>query len=167
MSETCESPIETEMLFHLRTQCWVPFEIVEGKSCNELWKMAAEDHELKRLFVAPQCTFKRWRIDFVLARHKTWQISSMLAVECDGHEFHRATQDQIDRDIARDAVLRKRMITPMRFSGGRIMKSGIWCAREALVEIIGEKRDVFSKEARIARREGAHAELADNGGWLD
>ena len=56
----------------------------------------------------------------------------LIAVECDGHEFHEKTKQQAARDKARDRD---------RFTGSEIWKDPGACADEVLVHLWGEFGD--------------------------
>jgi hypothetical protein len=67
------------------------------------------------LIVIPQFAFIRSRLDFaVIAKAEGRQL--VVAVECDGAEFHK----DADKDRARDAYLKAFDVTVFRFSGRQI-----------------------------------------------
>lgn len=55
----------------------------------------------------------------------------MVAVECDGHEFHARTKQQVARDRSRDRTLTSCGIHVMRFTGSEIHHDATACADEA------------------------------------
>lgn len=59
-------------------------------------------------------------VDFALLDHK-------IAIECDGWRYHKNRQE---KDVARDAFLRRRGWRVLRFSGARIRADVRGCVRE-------------------------------------
>jgi very-short-patch-repair endonuclease len=73
----------------------------------------------------------RYFADFLIAgtdggRRRT------LVVECDGHEFHEKTREQVSHDKRRDREIQKLGHAVFRFSGADIWKDPFGCAREAV-----------------------------------
>ncbi len=62
-----------------------------------------------------------YRLDFALPCVK-------LAIEADGHQWHRADPGQIQRDQRRDAYLARLGWLTLRFTGSQIYKDGAECA---------------------------------------
>jgi very-short-patch-repair endonuclease len=56
----------------------------------------------------------------------------LLAIECDGHEFHQKTKQQAARDRARDRYFLKRGIPVMRFTGSEIWENAINCVDDVI-----------------------------------
>lgn len=143
--DRCQSPIEEKMLDALTSACWVPYVVTPSMACNELFKAAWQDEVERRVFIAPQATFGRMRVDFILARHCSPTHPMLVAVECDGHAFHKATAEQIERDADRDRRLSRGGIATLRFSGSRINRNALRCAREALSLVIGERVQTYHR----------------------
>lgn len=64
-----------------------------------------------------------------------------LAVECDGHDFHEKTKEQVMRDKRRDRFFLSRGVLVLRFSGTEIFNDPRACGDEvsaALQRVIGE-----------------------------
>ena len=55
-----------------------------------------------------------------------------LAIECDGHEFHEKTKQQVARDKRRDRWFALHGISLIRFSGHEVWRSPTECAEQAL-----------------------------------
>ena len=55
-----------------------------------------------------------------------------LAIECDGHEFHEKTKDQVERDNEREYDLKMNGFDVLRFSGSQIYKNPFRCAWQTL-----------------------------------
>src|SRR5688572_19962442 len=68
------------------------------------------------------------RLDFGLVNKKTGQI--ILAIECDGHDYHERTKEQARRDRSRDRKLLAAGINTVRFTGSEIYRDAGKCARE-------------------------------------
>lgn len=138
MSKLVESPIEQQMLDALRSVCWRRLVVVEGIDIDRLRLMAAADQYEGRVFVAPQLRVGPYRADFILASYRNPMYPTVVCVECDGHEFHRASIDQRARDGKRDLWMRGKMIETLRFSGKQIMRDSFACARKAISEVTRE-----------------------------
>lgn len=94
----------------------------------------------KKLFVTHgvavclcQVTLLDWPVDFAFyaRRYSTGGIS-ILAIECDGHEFHERTPGQAARDRSRDRRLQEAGITVMRFTGSELHRNAWGCFAEVL-----------------------------------
>lgn len=88
----------------------------------------------------PQVVDGHYRIDFVArvtfnARH------ALIAIECDGHEFHERTKQQAARDRARDRYLVRKGYKVLRFTGSEIYADAGKCVAE-IADII---RQTFSE----------------------
>jgi very-short-patch-repair endonuclease len=134
-----ESPIEEDFLTALMTVCPKGVLVPGGTTPFELHNMALDDEKLDYLFVVPQMTFGPYRADFVLAAYHTPMHPKFLVVECDGHNFHLATREQINRDHARDAYFEGALIEVKRYSGRAIKRDPFGCAREAVEIVTGGK----------------------------
>jgi very-short-patch-repair endonuclease len=53
-----------------------------------------------------------------------------IVVECDGHDFHEKTKEQVRRDKARDRWLQIQGYPVMRFSGSEIYRDSEACCKE-------------------------------------
>ena len=70
-----------------------------------------------------------YRVDFLFDVH-TDENRKFMVIECDGHDFHERTKEQAARDRARDRWMARQGITVVRFTGSKIWKDAISCARE-------------------------------------
>lgn len=71
-----------------------------------------------------------YRTDFlVVMRHEMagHKLDRLIAVECDGHNFHHKTKGQIERDKARDRYFASKNILVMRFAGSEIYRNPLSC----------------------------------------
>ncbi len=69
-----------------------------------------------------------YRVDFLLVCGSSPAFRRCFAIECDGHEWHEKTKDQVARDKRRDRRMIMDGITPIRFSGSEIHKDASGCA---------------------------------------
>jgi predicted transcriptional regulator of viral defense system/very-short-patch-repair endonuclease len=76
------------------------------------------------------------RIDFL------WRAEG-IAVETDGHGFHRTRQSR-ERDARRDQLLRLAGFEPVRFTGRQVARDPGWVAA-VLLELIGKRQPLASR----------------------
>ena len=69
-----------------------------------------------------------YRVDFELINHKDKKI----IVECDGHEFHQKSKQQVEKDNQRERDLKKLGYEVVRFSGSEIFKDAEKCVEDLL-----------------------------------
>jgi hypothetical protein len=70
-----------------------------------------------------------YRADFLLIDDH----EGVLAIECDGHEWHERTKQQASSDRARDRALLALGIPTVRFTGSDIVYNAHACAQEVLL----------------------------------
>ncbi|VED60436.1 DUF559 domain-containing protein [Staphylococcus simulans] len=73
---------------------------------------------------------------------KYFERSTSLCIECDGHDFHEKTKQQVQKDKQRERDIISNGYTIIRFTGSEIFNSPIKCARETtriLEEMIERK----------------------------
>jgi very-short-patch-repair endonuclease len=92
-----------------------------------------------------------YRPDFV-ASIACGDYSCSVIVECDGHEFHDRTKDQVSKDKARDRQLLAFAPT-MRFSGSDIYRDAYQCWVEVAV-FLARRAIAGVREKRISYLEG-------------
>ena len=61
-----------------------------------------------------------------------------LVIECDGHETHHSTKEQVKKDNERDFNLKKAGYDVLHFSGSQIFNEPYKCAEEVLDYIVGK-----------------------------
>lgn len=73
---------------------------------------------------------KKYRVDFFIpVRYKNQEIIEFV-IECDGHEFHQKTKEQVERDNKRQRDLQTAGYQIIRFSGTEIYHGAYKCANE-------------------------------------
>jgi hypothetical protein len=75
-----------------------------------------------------QYQFDQMRVDFMLV--SMHDLSPVLAIECDGHEFHERTKAQARRDRARDRAVQHQGVTIFRFTGSEIYADPCGCVED-------------------------------------
>ena len=79
-------------------------------------------------YLIPQVEIGNYRVDFELINHKDKKI----IVECDGHEFHQKSKQQVEKDNQRERDLKKLGYEVVRFSGSEIFKDAEKCVKDLL-----------------------------------
>ena len=69
---------------------------------------------------------KKYYADFQLLLGSGEKL--MLIVECDGHDFHKTTKEQIKHDNERDFALKKSGYDVIHFSGSQLYENAWKCA---------------------------------------
>jgi very-short-patch-repair endonuclease len=100
-------------------------ETMEGMTA----RMKADD--LHVVAAAPQVRCGRYRVDFLFVGEGHLQPPVMVAVECDGHDFHERTKEQARRDKSRDRELAAMGVQVLRYTGSEIVKNAKSCVVEA------------------------------------
>jgi very-short-patch-repair endonuclease len=77
---------------------------------------------------------KKYRVDILLTMYvgKHPQDEILVAIECDGHDFHEKTKEQAAKDKARDRDFQNAGIPILHFTGSEIFKNANRCAEEAI-----------------------------------
>jgi hypothetical protein len=70
------------------------------------------------------------RVDFLLIT-----MTSRIAVELDGHDFHERTKEQAARDRSKDRGLLAEGYTVLRFTGSEIHADAVKCVRETIAAV--------------------------------
>ncbi|MGQ4661316.1 hypothetical protein [Lysobacter sp. F6437] len=152
----CESPIEALLARAIATlfsdfeeACMVlaPLEPCEYEFGTELPEGASA-------FLIPQAEVSGcgkdgdwfYRVDFLLVCGRKPLFRRAFAIECDGHDWHEKTKEQVARDKLRDRRLLLDGITPVRFSGSEIHRDAAGCtdylrslAHSTLGDVLGEQ----------------------------
>lgn len=75
-----------------------------------------------------------------------------LVVECDGHEFHEKTKEQVKHDNERDFELKSSGYEVLHFSGSQIYNSPFKCARDVLDFILKKTGELEVVDGDIQKR---------------
>lgn len=141
--KSTESPIEDALLDALQTIGDERVRVVDIRSLDRFLRVLRDDWQAKHIFVSPQVNLTGYRIDILMGVSRGVS-PKLLAVECDGQQFHRANQSQVERDADRDAALLLMGIKTMRFSGKQIFNDQWRCARRAIAMIAPPQDDGFA-----------------------
>jgi very-short-patch-repair endonuclease len=124
----CESPIEAILgawlITLMKEQVWPPY---RAHMC--VWRDAPARRATEMLLI-PQFRWMRYRIDLTLRVPTTPR--RIVFIECDGEEFHYATEQQIARDKGRQQEMMDARYPVFRFSGSQISRDPEACARSVL-----------------------------------
>lgn len=95
---------------------------------------------------------KYYKADFLvsLADHRYGLFNYII--ECDGHDFHEKTKQQVKADKKRERDFLERGYVFMRFTGSEINESPYVCAREALTSIKGHLESVLQNIEEVNRK---------------
>lgn len=112
--EGCKSPIEQIFMFSF-----------------ELAQFLNDEEFIKGMYLEPQCPIevgkKKYYADFLLS-YLDDAHSKMLVIECDGHDFHEKTKEQVAHDNTRDFDLKIAGYDVLHFSGSQIYNDPLGCA---------------------------------------
>ena len=117
---------------------------------DSLWRSGTDwgtDQSIGGAYV--QVDFGNYRADFYmeafeLNTKKRWFTA---VIECDGHDFHERTKDQVRRDKKRDRWFQTRGIQTIRFAGSEIWKDPLKYAEEAWeVYYAASRRHFFNRD---------------------
>lgn len=136
--EMCETPIERVLgwaLKHDRTSERGVVEFMGKKTFEQIEEQTLnlQGFERMRLFCTISCQAQvgPYRCDFICSV-RTWDHKKApirLVVECDGHDFHEKTKEQVARDKQRERYLTSDGCHILRFSGSEIWRDPLKCAR--------------------------------------
>lgn len=148
----CASDIEHLFLVGLTGRDYVHFPYVERWE-DHPWKFLTDPDGMMEFLkeryvpggsfpigVLMQVPVLQYRVDFflygisprILANGECEWKSSIIVVECDGHEFHERTKKQAQRDKSRDRAITAQGFDVLRFTGSEIWADPYKCAEEAL-----------------------------------
>lgn len=109
----CDSPIETIfcMCFEM-----VSFHTEAGMCSNKQVEITTENG-------------KKYRVDFIIQDFNT---ANSVIVECDGHDFHEKTKQQVARNNDRDLDLKMSGYDVIHFSGSQIYNEPFKCVAKVI-----------------------------------
>ena len=113
--DKCESPIERQ-LFRCFVVLWMN---------NRTWRFEGFTPRVPieteySATITPQAKVGSYRIDFAVSVALPGGDERLIAIECDGHDFHAKTKEQVVRDKKRDRDLAALGYTVLRFTGSEI-----------------------------------------------
>ena len=123
-----QSPIEADFLAWLSVQ-------KQFRICSYPESRRLEDCGGFNGLIIPQCPHGPYVVDFLVVVGLKNGGIRMLAIECDGHEYHAKTKYQVARDKRRDRYFAANSIGVMRFTGSEIYNDAQSCAVEILKAI--------------------------------
>ncbi len=135
-----DSKIEKLLFSALTIECEIGAsefnEVMLARSEEEVIRLMAERHPWSiRLVVWPQAPVENRRVDFLIYS-QDWEaapgVLRKLIVECDGHDFHERTKEQVARDRAKDRRAVMSGIDCFRFTGSEIWRDPWECAQQIL-----------------------------------
>ena len=116
----CKSPIEQIFMF--------AFSIYTFSNYDETFM---EGLCLETQFKIETTNGKNYIADFVLHHEFAAEGSKYLVIECDGHEYHNATKEQVEHDNERDFDIKESVYDIIHFSGSQLFKYPMKCAEQA------------------------------------
>lgn len=140
----CESEIERLLMLAFWTRSWSGDLILANDRKLAEYPAINTHDDLRHLSLAlghytpvlgQQIQVGSYRLDFCIASPSLEHfdtVAHLLAVECDGHDFHDRTKQQAARDKSRDRALLDHGISTIRFTGSEIWRDALKCANEAL-----------------------------------
>jgi len=118
------SPIEAVMLYMFT--CRFSGTVVAASERQEAYSAL----ERGRAVIVPQHPAGPYQVDFgVIVPTDDGRILA-FAIECDGHEYHQATHEQINNDRARERFLMANGWIVVRFTGSEIFQSPSSCLEQ-------------------------------------
>jgi very-short-patch-repair endonuclease len=145
-----ESPIERilaaafEYYFAI-DPCW-PGNVWSLRGTTLEWCREPIPIDIPRVSIYSQVPAGSYWIDFVV-RYQSNGTVFVIAVECDGHEFHERTKEQAEHDKRRDRYLQSLGLTVLHFTGSEIWREAIECARSVL-DLLQERVYAHDEAAR-------------------
>lgn len=119
-TEGCKSPIE--QIFCLAYNIY-SFEHYDQDFSDGLC--------IERQYKIESVSGKNYIADFYI-HHEFAKIGSKgVVIECDGHDYHKLTKEQVEHDNDRDFDIKATGYDIIHFSGSQIFKSPMKCAEKA------------------------------------
>ena len=100
------------------------------------------------------CEDKKYRVDFLIPVIYKNQENKCFVIECDGHEFHQKTKEQVERDNTRMRNLQKNGYEVIRFSGTEIWHRPYKCANEVLNIILSNCKYIKEENQNGKEKDG-------------
>ena len=123
--EDCQSPIEQMMALALNSTLASPY-VKHRSICQNI-----EILEIRNQESVMASSGKMYIPDFTIPVLDIGTNNfKMFAIECDGHDFHEKTKEQVTRDRKRERELIEDGYTVIRFSGTEIYNDPFKCASQ-------------------------------------
>ncbi|WP_146255332.1 DUF559 domain-containing protein [Azospirillum sp. TSA6c] len=130
VSNCCESEIEKRMLIELFfAEDWHD-DLGVGLLDVHDHTMGGKINEDYSTVLCPQLPIGPYRIDIAVVAIGYEGQKLLIAIECDGHDYHERTKQQASRDKKRDRLLQKAGWLVFRYTGSDIFRDGKKCAAE-------------------------------------
>lgn len=134
-----------ELTFYL-DYCKSPIEKILSIELADLTFEWSYFDKIEILDIVPQKNIyidkKHYIADFlieILFKHNDKNIAIMnLIIECDGHEFHERTKEQVIKDNQRNRDLLNNDYHILHFSGSEIYNTSTKCKREIIKYILNQ-----------------------------
>jgi len=123
-SGECESPIEKLFYFVLNIIIFHKFSSTKREFY--MYLSVSPQYEIER------ANGKKYRVDFYIEHHSMKEGTLGLIVECDGHDFHEKTKEQVAYRNDRDMELKKLGYDVIHLSGSQIYNEPFKYARQVL-----------------------------------
>lgn len=114
--EKCESPIERSMFLGL---CFAKIKSALFCTRSLTGQQIRTQQKLENL---------PYRADIMLYDYHS---DMHMIVECDGREYHHASQELVNHDYKRERAIKDKGFEVVRFTGSEIYKDSYGCAEEA------------------------------------
>lgn len=106
---------------------------------NMIWVEKIPDKlESTYTYCIPQAPIGPYKVDFLIINTRHDGKLTRLVVECDGHDFHEKTKEQVAHGKKRDRYMTKDGYKVLRFSGYEIHKMPAECCDDITSCIYGE-----------------------------
>jgi very-short-patch-repair endonuclease len=131
--QDCESPIERILAYALEN--------------IGLWNMHLFNPDIKLHNYEKQaqiiCGKIKYRVDFLIEiDYQNLNQKKSFIIECDGHDFHEKTKDQVIKNNNRDRDLINHGYIVLHFSGSEIVRGGSFnCVKKIIESIILHSRN--------------------------
>jgi len=127
--DLCESPIERAMLAEFVFCGFGYWSIPVWIGRPDTARPSQIPHNHNSMIV-PQFKIGNYKADFaVLVENFSGEVLKM-AIECDGHDFHEKTKEQVKHDKKRDRYFVRAGWAVFRFTGSEIFNQSEDCAEE-------------------------------------
>lgn len=123
----CESPIEQILWYALRLMA-LRLNNFDIRFDSQVGVKVKEHH---------------YRLDLFFEEDTESDDPVMVAVECDGHDFHEKTKEQVEKRNVRDMELKKAGVDVLHYSGSQIYNNPYSCAKEIIdyvTKLLSDKR---------------------------